>query len=86
MRTEDIIRLIKESKKKTPCTAFISGDLEGFRADGVVFVGGRDFGILSGDRAEIEKNPRGECPEDTVGPHGNIGQELRCSTGGPHEI
>jgi len=55
MRTEDIIRLIKESKKKTPCTAYVSGDLEGFRAEGVVFVGGRDFGVLSGDRSEIER-------------------------------
>ena len=55
MRTEDVIRLIKESKKKTPCTAWVSGDLGGFAPEGVVFVGGKDFGILTGDRAEIEK-------------------------------
>jgi 2,3,4,5-tetrahydropyridine-2-carboxylate N-succinyltransferase/tetrahydrodipicolinate N-acetyltransferase len=51
MRTEDIIRLIKESKKKTPCVAYLSGDLEGMDAGGAVFVGGKDFGILAGDRA-----------------------------------
>ncbi len=55
MRTEEIIRLIKESKKKTPCTAWLSGDLEGFAPEGVSFVGGRDFGILTGDRADVER-------------------------------
>ena len=55
MRTEDIIRLIKESKKKTPCIAYVSGDLDGMDAGGCVFVCGKDFGILSGDRAEVEK-------------------------------
>ncbi len=55
MRTEDIIRLIKESKKKTPCIAYVSGDLDEMDAGGVAFVGGKDFGILAGDRAEVEK-------------------------------
>ena len=55
MRTEDVIRLIKESKKRTPCTAWVSGDLEGFAPGGVTFVGGRDFGVMSGDRTDIER-------------------------------
>ena len=55
MRTEEIIRLIKESKKKTPARAFIAGDLAGLTAEGVTFVGGRDFGVLLGDRSEIER-------------------------------
>lgn len=54
MRTEDIIRLIKESKKKTPTAAYIAGDLEGLDAGGSVFVGGRDFGVLFGDRRDLE--------------------------------
>lgn len=55
MRTEEIIRLIKESKKKTPARAWIAGDLDGLAAEGVIFVGGRDFGVLLGDRGEIER-------------------------------
>ena len=54
MRTEDIIKLIKESKKTTPCKAYVAGDLDGLNGDGVDFVGGRDFGILTGDRADVE--------------------------------
>jgi 2,3,4,5-tetrahydropyridine-2-carboxylate N-succinyltransferase/tetrahydrodipicolinate N-acetyltransferase len=62
MRTEDIIRLIKESKKKTPCIAYLSGDLEGMDAGGAVFVGGKDFGILSGDRGTSKKSCRRTRP------------------------
>lgn len=29
MRTEEVIRLIKESVKKTPVTVYVSGNLEG---------------------------------------------------------
>ncbi len=55
MRTEEIIRLIKESKKRTPTKAYVAGDLEGIGGDGVTYVGGRDFGLLLGDRADVEK-------------------------------
>lgn len=54
MRTEEIIKLIKESKKKTPTVAYIAGDLKGLDAGGSVFVGGGDFGVLFGDRSELE--------------------------------
>ena len=50
MNTTDIIRLIKESKKKTKTRAFVSGDLKGLDWGGEVkFVGGADFGMLRGD-------------------------------------
>ena len=54
MRTEEIIRLIKESKKRTPAKAYISGDLEGLEWGGVKFIGGGGFGILIGDLEEVE--------------------------------
>ena len=53
MNTEEIIRLIKESKKKTPARAFLSGRLEGIDWGELRFVGGADFGTVSGDRASI---------------------------------
>jgi len=50
MNTADIIRLIKESKKKTHVRAFVSGDLKGLDWGGEVkFVGGDGFGVLFGD-------------------------------------
>ncbi|MDR1622063.1 MAG: 2,3,4,5-tetrahydropyridine-2,6-dicarboxylate N-acetyltransferase [Synergistaceae bacterium] len=49
MNTEEIIRLIKESKKRTPARAFVSGDLKGLDWGELKFVGGADFGTLSGD-------------------------------------
>ncbi len=55
MRTEEIIRLIKESKKRTPTKAYIAGDLSGLHEEGVTFIGGADFGILLGDRADVER-------------------------------
>ncbi|GHS89435.1 2,3,4,5-tetrahydropyridine-2,6-dicarboxylate N-acetyltransferase [Synergistales bacterium] len=56
MNTEEIIRLIKESKKKTPARAFISGDLKGLDWGELRFVGGSDFGTLKGDLALIEES------------------------------
>jgi 2,3,4,5-tetrahydropyridine-2-carboxylate N-succinyltransferase/tetrahydrodipicolinate N-acetyltransferase len=55
MRTEEIIRLIKESKKKTPAKAYIAGDLEGLDGERITFIGGKDFGILLGDRDDVER-------------------------------
>ena len=55
MRTEEIIRLIKESKKKTPAKAYIAGDLEGLDSERITFIGGKDFGILLGDRDDVER-------------------------------
>ena len=55
MRTEEIIRLIKESKKKTPAKAYIAGELEGLDGERVTFIGGKDFGILLGDRDDVER-------------------------------
>ncbi|MDR3230151.1 MAG: 2,3,4,5-tetrahydropyridine-2,6-dicarboxylate N-acetyltransferase [Synergistaceae bacterium] len=49
MDTEEIIRLIRESKKRTPTRAFVSGDLKGLDWGEAKFVGGADFGVLSGD-------------------------------------
>ncbi len=54
MRTEDVIRLIKESVKKTPVTVYVSGRLEGIDWRGLRFVGGRDFGVVRGDRSAVE--------------------------------
>jgi 2,3,4,5-tetrahydropyridine-2,6-dicarboxylate N-acetyltransferase len=52
--TAEIIRLIKESKKKTRCRAFVSGDLKGLDWGGEVkFVGGADFGVLFGDWSAV---------------------------------
>lgn len=60
MDTAEIIRLIKESKKSTKTRAFISGDLKGLDWGEAKFVGGADFGLLSGDYAAVmgalEKN------------------------------
>lgn len=49
MSTDDIIRLIKESKKRTPARAFVSGNLKGLDWEGLTFIGGAEFGTLSGD-------------------------------------
>jgi 2,3,4,5-tetrahydropyridine-2,6-dicarboxylate N-acetyltransferase len=55
MNTEEIIRMIKESKKKTPVRAFVAGDLKGLDWGELRFVGGADFGTLSGDRSAVEE-------------------------------
>ena len=55
MRTEEIIRLIKESKKKTPSRAYVAGNLEGLSFGYVTFIGGRDFGVILGDLADVQK-------------------------------
>lgn len=58
MDAQTIIEMIKNSKKKTPALAYVSGDLEGLAGTcpaGLTFVGGRDFGILSGDLPDIQK-------------------------------
>jgi 2,3,4,5-tetrahydropyridine-2,6-dicarboxylate N-acetyltransferase len=47
--TEEIIRLIKESEKKTLARAFVAGDLKGLDWGPLKFVGGADFGTLYGD-------------------------------------
>jgi 2,3,4,5-tetrahydropyridine-2,6-dicarboxylate N-acetyltransferase len=56
MNTEEIIRLIKESKKKTPARAFVSGDIEGLDWGELRFVGGAGFGTLKGDLALIDES------------------------------
>ena len=53
MNTEEIIRLIKESKKRTPARAFVAGDLRGLDWGELKFVGGADFGTVSGDYAVL---------------------------------
>jgi 2,3,4,5-tetrahydropyridine-2,6-dicarboxylate N-acetyltransferase len=55
MDTEAIIRLIKESKKRTPVRAFVAGDLKGLDWGKLRFVGGADFGTLCGDREAVEE-------------------------------
>jgi 2,3,4,5-tetrahydropyridine-2,6-dicarboxylate N-acetyltransferase len=55
MNTEEIIRLIKESKKRTPVRAFVAGDLKGLDWGELRFVGGADFGTLCGDRDAVEE-------------------------------
>ncbi len=54
MRTEEVIRLIKESVKKTPVTVYVSGNLEGISWGELRFVGGKDFGVIRGDKALVE--------------------------------
>ena len=53
MNTEDVIRLIKESKKRTLARAFVAGDLNGIDWGALHFVGSRDFGTVKGDLPEI---------------------------------
>ncbi len=53
MNTEDLIRLIKESKKKTLARAFIAGDLDQVDWQGLHFVGSAHFGTVKGDLQEI---------------------------------
>ena len=53
MNTEEIIRFIKESKKRTPVHVFVSGKLKGADWRGVTYVGGRRFGLLTGDWADV---------------------------------
>lgn len=66
MNTEDVIRLIRESKKKTIARAFVSGDLRNVEWGALHFVGGADFGTVKGNFEDIldvlEKN--GEHIED----------------------
>jgi len=51
--TGEIIRFIKESKKRTPVRVFVSGKLKGADWGGVAYVGGKRFGLLTGDMAEV---------------------------------
>ena len=55
MRTEEIIRLIKESKKRTPAKAYVAGDLAGLDWGCATFVGGSDFGLLVGDLEDVKR-------------------------------
>lgn len=60
MDTEEIIRLIKDSKKTTKTRAFIAGNLKGLDWGEAKYIGGSEFGLLSGDYAAVnsalEKN------------------------------
>lgn len=53
MRTEEVIGLIKNSKKTTPARAFISGRLSGLDWGDLRFVGSSEFGVLKGDYSAI---------------------------------
>ncbi|RLL85547.1 2,3,4,5-tetrahydropyridine-2,6-dicarboxylate N-acetyltransferase [Mesotoga sp. BH458_6_3_2_1] len=53
MDAEMIIKMIRDSKKKTPAKCYISGELDDLSTEGVEFVGGKDFGILFGDLKDI---------------------------------
>lgn len=56
MNTEAVIRLIKESKKKTITRAFVAGELEAVRweeAEEFVVVRGASFGTILGEYASI---------------------------------
>jgi 2,3,4,5-tetrahydropyridine-2,6-dicarboxylate N-acetyltransferase len=53
MSTEEIIRLIRESKKRTPVRAFVAGNLEGLDWGELRFVGGGGFGTVLGDRDAV---------------------------------
>lgn len=55
MSTEEIIRLIKESRKTTPVRAWVSGDLKGLDWGGLKFVGGAEFGVLFGDHGAVRE-------------------------------
>ena len=49
----EIIKLIKESTKKTPALAYVSGELAGLDTGSEKFVGGAEFGIIFGDYSGI---------------------------------
>jgi 2,3,4,5-tetrahydropyridine-2,6-dicarboxylate N-acetyltransferase len=66
MDTEAIIRLIKESKKRTPVRAFVAGDLRGLDWGELRFVGGADFGTLYGDRDAVEEALKRHAPRVTA--------------------
>ena len=55
MNTEDVIRLIKESKKRTLARAFVAGELSGIDWGALHFVGSASFGTVKGDLPEILK-------------------------------
>jgi 2,3,4,5-tetrahydropyridine-2-carboxylate N-succinyltransferase/tetrahydrodipicolinate N-acetyltransferase len=66
MDTEEIIRLIKESKKSTQTRAFVSGNLRGLDWKGAKFVGGGDFGVLSGDFEVVQALLQKHAPHLTA--------------------
>lgn len=55
MSTEEIIRLIKESRKTTPVRAWVSGDLKGLDWGELKFVGSAEFGVLFGDHGAVRE-------------------------------
>lgn len=55
MNTEEVIRLIRESKKRTIARVFVSGDLKEIEWGALHFVGCEHFGTVKGDLAEILK-------------------------------
>ena len=66
MDTEEIIRLIKESKKSTQTRAFVSGNLRGLDWKGAKFVGGGEFGVLSGDFEVVQALLQKHAPHLTA--------------------
>lgn len=55
MNTEEVIRLIRESKKRTVARAFVAGDLKDVDWGALHFVGSANFGTVKGDLPEILK-------------------------------
>ena len=55
MNTEEVIRLIKESKKRTVARVFVAGDLKNVEWGALHFVGSSSFGTVKGDLPEILK-------------------------------
>ena len=55
MNTEEVIRLIHDSPKRTIARAFVSGDLSGIEWGSVHFIGSATFGTAKGDLPDILK-------------------------------
>jgi tetrahydrodipicolinate N-acetyltransferase len=53
MRAEEIIKMIGESKKRTPARAFVQGRLKDLDWGNATFIGCGEFGMLAGDYDEI---------------------------------
>ncbi len=60
MKTEEIIKLISTSEKKTPVEVFLKGELNGMDFEGIRFFGNERFGVIFGEYDDvmrvIEKN------------------------------
>lgn len=66
MNTEEVIRLIKESKKRTIARAFVAGNLKDVEWGTLHFVGSVSFGTVKGDLSDILKvlEANGGCIDD----------------------